>query len=171
MPNINFKNNSKQTMKKIIFALLLAGTSVASAFAQTTSPITDETQMTKKVGGAVMTFEATEINYGNIAQGSDPLRKFKFKNTGTEPLTITNAQGSCGCTVPSYKKEPIMPGETGEIEVRYDTQRLGPFQKAVTLTTNESPTPRVLLIKGDVYEAKFSNGTPMIAPATVTVPK
>ena len=51
----------------------------------------------QKVGGPVMTFEQTEIDYGTIAQGSDPLRKFKFKNTGTEPLVIKNARGSCGC--------------------------------------------------------------------------
>lgn len=158
-------------MKNVLFALLVAGTTFTTAFAQTTPTVTDETQMTKKVSGAVMTFETTEINYGNIAQGSDPLRKFKFRNTGTEPLVISNAQGSCGCTVPTYKKAPIMPGETGEIEVRYDTQRLGPFQKAVTLTTNEGTATRVLMIKGDVYEAKFSTGTPMVAPASIAVPK
>ncbi len=158
-------------MKKVLFALFIAGTTLSAAFAQTTPTVTDDTQATKKVDGPVMTFETTEINYGNIAQGSDPLRKFKFKNTGTEPLKITNAQGSCGCTVPSYKKEAILPGETGEIEVRYDTQRLGPFQKAVTLTTNESSQTRVLLIKGDVYEAKFAKDVPIVSPTGSLVPK
>ncbi len=125
----------------------------------------------QKVGGPVMTFEKTEIDYGTIAQGSDPLRKFKFKNTGTEPLVIKNARGSCGCTVPNYKKEPIMPGETAEIEVRYDTQREGAFTKTITVETNESEQPRVLTIKGNVNPKKAEEGVPSSAPSLIPAPK
>ncbi len=125
----------------------------------------------QKVGGPVMTFEKTEIDYGTIAQGSDPLRKFKFKNTGTEPLVIKNARGSCGCTVPNYKKEPVMPGETAEIEVRYDTQRVGVFTKTVTIETNEGDQPRVLTIKGVVNEKKAEEGVPASAPSLIPAPK
>lgn len=125
----------------------------------------------QKVGGPVMTFEKTEIDYGTIAQGSDPLRKFKFKNTGTEPLVIKNARGSCGCTVPNYKKEPIMPGETAEIEVRYDTQREGAFTKTITVETNESEQPRVLTIKGVVNPKKAEEGVPSSAPSLIPAPK
>ena len=125
----------------------------------------------QKVGGPVMTFEKTEIDYGTIAQGSDPLRKFKFKNTGTEPLVIQNARGSCGCTVPNYKKEPVMPGETAEIEVRYDTQREGAFTKTVTIETNESETARVLTIKGEVIPKKAEAGVPASAPSLIPAPK
>ncbi len=115
--------------------------------------------------GAMATFEKTEIDYGKIKQGSEPLRVFAFKNTGSEPLTISNAQGSCGCTVPTYPKEPILPGQTSKIEVRYDTQRLGGFTKTVTLTTNEANPTRVLTIKGEV-EAN----APAV-PATTDAPK
>ena len=125
----------------------------------------------QKVGGPVMTFEQTEIDYGTIAQGSDPLRKFKFKNTGTEPLVIKNARGSCGCTVPTYKKEPITAKESGEIEVRYDTQRSGPFTKTVTIETNEGEQPRVLTIKGVVTEKKVEEGVPASAPSLIPAPK
>ena len=125
----------------------------------------------QKVGGPVMTFEQTEIDYGTIAQGSDPLRKFKFKNTGTEPLVIKNARGSCGCTVPTYKKEPITAKESGEIEVRYDTQRPGPFTKTVTIETNEGEQPRVLTIKGVVTEKKVEEGVPASAPSLIPAPK
>ena len=118
-----------------------------------------------------MTFEKTEIDYGTIAQGSDPLRKFKFKNTGTEPLVIKNARGSCGCTVPTYKKEPISSKESGEIEVRYDTQRVGPFTKTVTIETNEGEQPRVLTIKGIVTEKKVEEGVPASAPSLIPAPK
>lgn len=103
--------------------------------------------------GPAMTFEVTTIDYGKIEQGADPVRKFKFTNTGNQPLVITNAQGSCGCTVPTYPKEPIMPGASANIDVRYDTQRVGPFTKTVTLTTNEVETSNHLLtIKGEVSQ-------------------
>ena len=104
----------------------------------------------ENTGGPIMTFETTEINYGEIEQNSDPLRKFLFTNTGDAPLQITHAKGSCGCTVPTWPKAPIFPGETGEIEVRYDTKRIGKFVKRVTLTTNEGSEKRVLTIKGTV---------------------
>jgi len=103
--------------------------------------------------GPVANFEKIEIDYGKIKKGSEPLRVFTFKNTGNEPLIISNAQGSCGCTVPTYPKEPIMPGQSSKIEVRYDTQRVGGFTKTVTLTTNEASPTRVLTIKGEVEAA------------------
>ena len=128
-------------------------------------------QAQAKVSGPVMTFDKTEIDYGTIVQGSDPLRKFKFKNTGTAPLVISAAQGSCGCTVPSYKKEPIGIGETSEIEVRYDTQRPGPFSKTVSITTNEGEQPRVLVIKGVVNVKPVEEGVPASAPSLISTPK
>ncbi len=100
--------------------------------------------------GPVMSFETMEIDYGKVMQGSEPIRVFKFKNTGNEPLVITSASASCGCTVPSYPKEPVMPGETGKIEVRYDTNRIGPFQKPISITTNEPNGNHTLSIKGTV---------------------
>jgi hypothetical protein len=96
-------------------------------------------------------FESLEVNYGSIEKGADGVRVFKFTNNGSAPLIISNAQGSCGCTVPTYPKEPIMPGEKGEIRVKYDTQRVGAFTKYVTLTTNAtSGGSTQLKIFGDV---------------------
>ncbi len=115
--------------------------------------------------GPQMVFESLEVDYGLIDQGSDPLRKFNFSNTGTEPLQITHAKGSCGCTVPSYPKEPIFPGEPGVIEVRYDTKRIGKFVKRVTLTTNEGGDNTVLTIKGEVRKpAPEPEGVPANTP-------
>lgn len=122
-------------MKKILSIAALLTLFVAATFAQ---------------NGPVAKFTSTEANYGTIEKGANPLRTFEFKNTGNEPLIIKNAKGSCGCTVPTYPKEPIMPGQTSKIEVRYDTQRVGPFTKTITLTTNEANETRVLMIKGDV---------------------
>ncbi|MBL7816825.1 MAG: DUF1573 domain-containing protein [Saprospiraceae bacterium] len=143
---------------------------VALLFAFATAQ-TATNDVAKSVSGPVMTFEKIEVDYGTISQGGDPLRKFNFKNTGTEPLIIKNARGSCGCTVPAYKKEPIMPGETSEIEVRYDTQRVGPFTKTVTIETNEGDQPRVLTIRGTVNEKAQDPGVPSNAPSILSTPK
>ena len=135
---------------KSLLSLLVLCFSVGFLYAQkapseVTPPTTEEA-----APGPVMEFDATEVDYGTIEQNSDPLRIFNFKNTGEQPLVIKHAKGSCGCTVPTYPKEPIMPGESGVIEVRYDTKRIGPFTKSVTLTTNEEAGRRVLKIKGKV---------------------
>ena len=71
-------------------------------------------------------------------------------NNGSEPLVIKNAKGSCGCTVPTWPREPIAPGATGEIGVNYDTKRVGVFTKTITLTTNADKKPVILTIKGEV---------------------
>jgi hypothetical protein len=110
--------------------------------------------------GPKMVFEEETVDYGTIDQGSDPYRMFTFVNEGTEPLVISNARGSCGCTVPTFPKEPIMPGQTAEIKVRYDTNRVGPFTKRVTLTTNEGENTRVLTIKGVVKKKVEEPGLP-----------
>ncbi len=134
-------------MKKIGAFITSAMLFVTMAMGQKAAQPVQEPQDAQ---GPVMSFETTEIDYGTIEKGSDPLRVFKFKNTGTEPLVIKNARGSCGCTVPKWPKEPIMPGEEGEIEVRYDTNRIGPFTKTVTITTNEPTGRHILRIKGKV---------------------
>jgi hypothetical protein len=82
-------------------------------------------------------FEKLEANYGTIEYDSDPVREVKLKNIGTEPLLITNATGSCGCTVPDYPKNPILPGKEATIKIKYDTKREGAFTKTVTVVTNE----------------------------------
>ncbi|MEO0040737.1 MAG: hypothetical protein RL329_185 [Bacteroidota bacterium] len=150
-------------MKRFVFAAATFCFALNVATAQVMEiPVV---QQTAPVNGPAMTFEKTEMDYGTIAQGSDPLRKFKFKNTGTQPLKIKSAQGSCGCTVPKFKDDDIQPGETGEIEVRYDTNRIGGFTKSVTITTNEATPTRVLMIKGTVNEKKQEDGVPATAPS------
>ena len=109
-------------------------------------------QIATAQSGPVMTFERTEIDYGTIAQGSEGVRFFKFKNTGTEPLVIKNARGSCGCTIPKWPTEPISPGKTGIIEVKYDTNRPGTFSKSVFVETNEAQPQHTLIIRGTVAD-------------------
>lgn len=109
---------------------------------------------------AQIKFESEVVDYGEIDKGANGVREFKFTNTGKEPLIISNARGSCGCTVPSWPKEPIPPGESGVIKVKYDTQRVGPINKSVTVTTNAATPTKVLRIKGQVKKPVQVKTTP-----------
>lgn len=111
-------------------------------------------QEEKKLSNATIDFVSKVVDYGLIDHNSDGVRNFTFTNNGTEPLTINKAKGSCGCTVPTYPKDPIAPGETAEIGVKYATNRVGKFTKTITLTTNASKKPVILTIKGEVKPAE-----------------
>jgi hypothetical protein len=108
--------------------------------------------------GAQIKFEKEVHDYGTIVQNADGGTAFVFTNTGTEPLIISDAKGSCGCTVPEWPKEPIAPGKKGSIKVQYDTNRVGAFQKTVTVTTNGSVEPIVLKIQGTVNAKEGGDG-------------
>ncbi|GHA49214.1 hypothetical protein GCM10007103_32630 [Salinimicrobium marinum] len=99
---------------------------------------------------AKMEFKSEVIDYGEIARGSDGVRTFEFTNTGNTPLVITNVSSSCGCTVPKKPEEPVQPGETGEIQVKYDTKRVGPIRKTITVYSNAEEPAKSLKIKGKV---------------------
>ncbi|MCF8257844.1 MAG: DUF1573 domain-containing protein [Flavobacteriales bacterium] len=123
---------------RFIAALLFVASTFSVSIAQNT--------------GAVIKFEKELHDYGTIEQGADGGTEFVFTNSGKEPLVISDAKGSCGCTVPEWSKEPIAPGQKGSIKVMYDTKRIGNFQKTVTVTSNGSEAPVVLTIKGLVNE-------------------
>ena len=95
-------------------------------------------------------FEETIIDYGEVEFESDGKRIFKFKNIGNAPLVFQRISSSCGCTIPKKPEKPIEPGETGEIEVEYDTKRVGLFMKAISVTSNSKNPSMVLRIKGEV---------------------
>ena len=123
---------------------------------------------TPKVEGAGMVFEKETIDYGTIAHNAEPNRQFVFVNNGNKPLIISNTQGSCGCTVPTTPKDPIAPGAKGIIGVKYATDRVGPFTKNVTVSSNADGMPsKVLTITGNVIAAPVAPaaGTPVVAPA------
>jgi hypothetical protein len=99
---------------------------------------------------AEINFEKDLHDFGAIMQGGNGVYEFRFKNTGKEPLIISNAKGSCGCTVPEWPKEPIKPGSSSVIKVSYDTKRVGAFTKTVTINSNAKTETKVLTIKGVV---------------------
>ena len=101
---------------------------------------------------AEITFETDVIDYGTIKKGDDGLREFKFTNTGSSPLFITQVRSSCGCTIPKKPTDSIMPDAEEVIEVKYDTNRVGPIRKTISVSSN-AVTPLVALqIKGLVEE-------------------
>jgi hypothetical protein len=99
---------------------------------------------------AKIEFTSDTVDYGEIEKGSDGVRVFEFKNTGTAPLIISKVSSSCGCTIPKKPEGPIMPGESGEIQVKYDTNRPGPIRKAITVLSNADTPTKILKIKGTV---------------------
>lgn len=127
-------------MKKtiLIFALLFSCFTVFSQDSEANKSTAD------------IKFEKTVFDYGTIKQGANGDCEFTYTNTGKEPLIISNCQGSCGCTVPSCPKEPILPGKTGTIKVHYDTKRVGPITKSVTVNSNAKSGMVILQIKGTV---------------------
>ena len=141
-----FLSQNIKKMKKLILTLLFGLTTMfVSAQHASKANAADPLK-------AAFEFEAETIDYGKIQQHADGVRYFKFKNVGSSPLVIEKVKGSCGCTVPSKPDHPIMPGETGEIKVKYATNRLGRFSKTVTITSNATTTPKVVRIKGEVLK-------------------
>ena len=113
-----------------------------------------------KVGGAEISFEKEVHDYGVMEQNGNGQCEFVFTNTGTEPLLITNARGSCGCTVPEWPREPIAPGASSAIKVKYDTKRIGLINKSVTITSNGETSTKIIRIKGEV-KAPAAGATPI----------
>ena len=101
---------------------------------------------------AKIEFKSETIDYGTIEKGSNGVRVFEFINTGDEPLIISKVSSSCGCTIPKKPKEPILPGKTGVIEVKYDTNRVNPIRKTITVLSNAETPTIALKIKGLVID-------------------
>jgi len=107
---------------------------------------------------AEITFKFVEYNYGTINKGDNGDSEFTFTNTGKEPLILTNVRSSCGCTVPAWTKEPVLPGKTGSIKVKYATTRIGQINKSITVESNAKNSPVVLRISGNVLDTPTFNG-------------
>jgi Protein of unknown function (DUF1573) len=99
---------------------------------------------------AKIKFKTETIDYGQIAKGSDGIRVFEFTNIGNADLIIQDVKSSCGCTVPEKPKDPVAPGKTGVIKVKYDTQRVGKIRKTITVYSNATESIKAIKIKGEV---------------------
>jgi len=134
-------------MKKLLFSAILALTATFATNVVSAQEVANQT-------GAKIEFTKDVHDYGNVKYGGNGVCTFSFKNTGTEPLIISQAKGSCGCTVPEWTHDPIAPGETGVITVKYNTEKVGPISKTVTVMSNAVNEPtKTLRIKGSVMAA------------------
>ncbi len=134
--------------------------SAAKAVENTTTTAADKTNVKKDNAaptGPTTTIEFPESTYdfGTVKDGEKVTHEYKFKNTGSEPLVISNAKGSCGCTVPDWPREPVAPGAEGIIKVVFNTKNKGSVEgrkqtKRVTITANTDPTTTFLTITGIV---------------------
>lgn len=127
-------------MKKSILILLALTFSVFGSFARTSQTSAQDS----------LVFEKTTHDYGTISQGDDGNCEFKFTNNGDVPLILSNVKASCGCTVPEWPKEPIAPGKTSSIKVKYNTNNVGAFTKTISVNSNAPNSMVVLIIKGIV---------------------
>lgn len=148
-------------MKKSILIICAFVVSSMGLFAQTpvqapvTAPVS--TPVTAPVAAPAIpstqdsvVFDKMVHDYGTIVQGSDGESEFKFTNKGKTPLLLSNVHASCGCTVPEWPKEPILPGKTSSIKVKYNTNNQGNFNKSITVNSNAINNTVVLQIKGNV---------------------
>ena len=130
-------------MKKVLFTMMMFFVAAVATNSVSAQEVSQD--------GAKIKFDKEVHDYGTIKNGADGTCTFDFTNTGNQPLIISNAKGSCGCTVPSWPKEPVTPGQTATITVKYDTKRTGAINKSVTITSNAVNEPtKVIRIKGNV---------------------
>lgn len=138
-------------MKKITFAIaLLFSITFVIAQENKTSPESTVAPLENKNAPEIK-FEVEEYNFGTIKQGDKVTYDFAFLNSGKDPLIITEAHGSCGCTVPQWPKEPIAKGGKGSIHVEFNsTGKMGMQDKTVTITSNSKSGQKILHLKGNV---------------------
>lgn len=135
-------------MKRVLVTLGISFMMTFAAFAQdaTTLPV-------ENPNAPVITFEKTTHDYGTVTKGGDGTCEFKFKNNGIEPLILSNVSSSCGCTVPEWPREPILKGKSASVKVKYDTNRVGPINKTITVMSNAKVASIQLKIIGTIVEA------------------
>ena len=144
-------------MKKIFFSLALLFAVSAAAVAQDAGDFK---------------FKEETWDFGTIPQNKPVKHNFTFTNTGKAPIVIQNVQASCGCTTPTWPKEPIMPGKSEVIEVGFNAASPGGFNKSITITSNAAAPTKMLYIKGTVEAAPKDQTTPEKAPSMLnTTPK
>ncbi|HHN48454.1 MAG TPA: DUF1573 domain-containing protein [Bacteroidales bacterium] len=129
-------------------------------------------QTEPEVNGPQIQFDKETHDYGKVPLNGDGNCKFAFTNIGTEPLILTNVRAGCGCTVPQWPREPVLPGESAEIKVRYTTlNRPHTINKSIVVTSNSVDKSTVVLrIKGEVVAAATDSTSPEKAKSEITTP-
>ncbi len=143
-------------MKKLFVILLAAGILSACNNSEKTAKTTSaDTSGVAKADPAIIKFKEESFDFGKITEGDKVTHTFKFYNGSTQPLIISNAVASCGCTTPTWPKEPILPGKEGEISVTFNSAgKVGLQDKLITVTANTDPAQTVVHLMGEVLAKK-----------------
>lgn len=147
-------------MKRIVFALaLLIGT--AASAQETVKPANPNAPKIK--------FQEESHDFGTVVEGPQATYEFRFKNEGKEPLVLSNVRASCGCTVPTWPKEPVLPGKESVITATYNTQgRPGKFTKTITIESNAEGGNKVVTITGEVIKPEADKSIPLAQPSMLS---
>jgi hypothetical protein len=153
-------------MKKLLLTL---GVTFIMGFSVIAQNI--ETQPAVNKNAPVINFDKTTHDYGTVIKGGDGTCEFRFKNTGVEPLILSNVTSSCGCTVPEWPRAPILRGKSDVIKVKYDTNRVGGINKTITVVSNASNGSIQLHIIGTVTDKVDGATMPVKNDAAAPVAK
>jgi hypothetical protein len=174
-------NMTKQILIGVVYGMLLSCNNqppkaspdvVNNPVSASNTEETKSKTIEEETNRAILSFEKTDHDFGNITEGEKAVYAFKFKNTGKQQLLISGAAASCGCTVPSYSKEPIAPGAEGFIKVEFDSKyRQDWFEKSVIVTANTKPTETTLYIRGFVVPRPNQEKLNMFSPPAQTPQK
>ncbi len=143
-------------MKKLLIILVAVTLCSGISFAQSesnTPQISFDQSVIDEKGNIV-------YNYGEISQNSNGWCEFRFENTGKQPLVLSRVKATCGCTVPTWPRQPILPGKSEVVKVKYNTKKVGPFNKSIIIESNADKSPIICRIKGKVVKEQIE-GFPM----------
>ena len=140
-------------MKKIILSFVIVTISVITVLSQEEIKTNQHTKDIPEIY-----FENTTYNFGEIEYNGDGTCEFSFKNTGKEPLLLTNVKASCGCTTPTWPKSPVKKGKKGTIVVKYNTKIIGSFTKTIRVYSNAKTSPITLRVTGIVAKPESASG-------------
>lgn len=156
-----------KSLKLSLFAMagaMLLSFSVSAQQAAPKRPLVkaEAASQTKNATPSGITWKEDVHSFGDIAKGTPVSHEFAFKNTTKQTVLITNVKAQCGCTATNYTKTPIKPGETGTVTATFNAATVGPFNKTVTVTTNDSDVNKILTIKGKVLAPESAPATPAV---------
>ena len=143
-------------MKKTLSVLFIVAMTISLSCSQT-----PDKESKSEISEPKPEFETLTHNFGKIIKNDPASFDFVFKNTGNEPLLITNVRSSCGCTTPYWPNEAIKPDEDSKITVKYNTTRIGSFSKSVTVTFQGIAEPVILRISGEVTDFVQESNSPL----------
>jgi len=145
-------------MKKLFLGLMAAGMLLVACNSNQSGATASNGTTAAATDAPVMKFETIHHDFGKIISGQKVTYEFKFTNTGKSPLIISDAVASCGCTIPTWPKQPIKPGESGGIQVTFNSAgKMGLQDKQITITANTNPAQNLVHLIGEVDMATSTN--------------